>query len=61
MPFNTIGKAIHAVGDKYKYGVVKMFVGHGVGTVFHAFPHILHYRWGSGEMLFLWECFFGGA
>ena len=40
-----IGRAIHAVADKYKYGVVKVFVGHGVGTTFHSWPHVVHHRW----------------
>lgn len=29
--------------DKYGYGVVQQFVGHGVGRVFHADPVILHF------------------
>lgn len=29
--------------DKYYYGVVHQFVGHGVGRVFHADPVILHF------------------
>ncbi|GAB4816876.1 hypothetical protein N2152v2_003922 [Parachlorella kessleri] len=44
VPFNVIGKTIHAIADRHKYGVVRMFVGHGVGTVFHAYPHIMHHR-----------------
>jgi hypothetical protein len=44
VPFNVVGKTIHSVADKHKFGVVRMFVGHGVGTVFHAYPHILHFR-----------------
>ncbi|GAV80728.1 Peptidase_M24 domain-containing protein [Cephalotus follicularis] len=42
--FNEIGKIIHDHADKYHYGVVRQFVGHGVGRVFHADPVILHYR-----------------
>lgn len=30
--------------EKYGYGVVERFVGHGVGTVFHSEPIILHHR-----------------
>lgn len=30
--------------EKYGYGVVERFVGHGVGTVFHSEPLILHNR-----------------
>lgn len=29
--------------DKYKFGVVQQFVGHGVGRVFHAEPTVLHF------------------
>ncbi|XP_031254408.1 methionine aminopeptidase 1D, chloroplastic/mitochondrial-like [Pistacia vera] len=42
--YKKIGKTIHDYADKYKYGVVRQFVGHGVGRVFHADPVILHYR-----------------
>jgi hypothetical protein len=49
VPIKEIGRTIHAVGDKYGYGVVKVFVGHGVGTVFHSWPHVSHTRWvGAG-------------
>lgn len=30
--------------ERYGYGVVERFVGHGVGTVFHSEPIILHNR-----------------
>ncbi|CAN1854632.1 Methionine aminopeptidase 1D, chloroplastic/mitochondrial [Linum perenne] len=39
-----IGKAIHDHADRHRYGVVRTFVGHGVGRVFHADPVVLHYR-----------------
>ncbi|CAK8539747.1 unnamed protein product [Lathyrus sativus] len=42
--FKKIGKTIHDHADKYGYGVVDQFVGHGVGRVFHADPVILHFR-----------------
>ncbi|XP_054792218.1 methionine aminopeptidase 1D, chloroplastic/mitochondrial-like isoform X2 [Prosopis cineraria] len=42
--FMKIGKTIHDHADKFHYGVVRQFVGHGVGHVFHADPVILHYR-----------------
>ena len=42
--FAEIGKAIQQVADSYGYTSSKSFVGHGVGTVFHAYPHILHYK-----------------
>lgn len=42
--YKNIGKTIHDHADKHRYGVVRQFVGHGVGRVFHADPIILHYR-----------------
>ncbi|CAI7933892.1 unnamed protein product [Closterium sp. NIES-54] len=42
--FKKIGQAIHAMADKHSYGVVRKFIGHGVGSVFHAGPAVLHYR-----------------
>ncbi|KAL4445910.1 hypothetical protein ABPG77_009109 [Micractinium sp. CCAP 211/92] len=44
VPIKEIGRTIHAIGEKHKYGVVKVFVGHGVGTVFHSWPHVAHHR-----------------
>ncbi|VVB09968.1 unnamed protein product [Arabis nemorensis] len=42
--YKKIGKIIHDHADKHKYGVVRQFVGHGVGRVFHADPVVLHCR-----------------
>jgi hypothetical protein len=42
--FQEIGKAIHDYADEQKLGVVRSFVGHGVGKLFHAGPAVLHYR-----------------
>lgn len=51
--FKKIGKTIHDHADKYRFGVVRQFVGHGVGQVFHADPVILHYRNNdAGHMVF---------
>ena len=44
-----IGRTIQDHADKFKFGVVRQFVGHGVGQVFHAEPVVLHFRnneWG---------------
>ena len=41
------GQAIHEVAERHGYGVVREFVGHGVGRVFHAAPHVMHCR--NGE------------
>ncbi|KAG7011197.1 Methionine aminopeptidase 1D, chloroplastic/mitochondrial, partial [Cucurbita argyrosperma subsp. argyrosperma] len=40
------GRSDHA--DKHRFGVVRQFVGHGVGRVFHADPVILHFRNNDG-------------
>ncbi|KAJ0252334.1 Methionine aminopeptidase 1D [Hirschfeldia incana] len=42
--YKKIGKIIHEHADKHKYGVVRQFVGHGIGRVFHADPVVLHFR-----------------
>ncbi|XP_057974147.1 methionine aminopeptidase 1D, chloroplastic/mitochondrial isoform X2 [Malania oleifera] len=42
--YKKIGKTINDHADKFHYGVVQQFVGHGVGRVFHADPVILHFR-----------------
>ncbi|KAJ9531427.1 hypothetical protein QJQ45_006865 [Haematococcus lacustris] len=44
VPYKQIGKVINEIADNYSYGVVRDFVGHGVGKAFHSAPHILHYR-----------------
>ncbi|KAH7566561.1 hypothetical protein JRO89_XS08G0188400 [Xanthoceras sorbifolium] len=55
--YRKIGKTIHDHADKYKYGVVRQFVGHGVGRVFHADPVILHYS--NYSELYLFTHFVG--
>lgn len=42
--FKKIGKKISEHAEKFGYGVVERFVGHGVGQVFHSEPIILHNR-----------------
>ncbi|XP_043715983.1 methionine aminopeptidase 1B, chloroplastic isoform X2 [Telopea speciosissima] len=42
--FKKIGKRISEHAEKFGFGVVDRFVGHGVGTVFHSEPIILHYQ-----------------
>ena len=44
VPFKNIGRVISGVAAKNGYQVVKGFVGHGVGKVFHAGPYVLHHR-----------------
>ena len=38
-----IGQAIQAWAHPQGYGIVKAFVGHGIGTRFHTAPNIPHY------------------
>ncbi len=40
---NQIGKAIETHAKKYKYGVIRSFIGHGIGENFHTDIQVLHY------------------
>lgn len=42
-PSNDIGKAIQAHAGSHGYGVVRAFVGHGIGEQFHTDLQIPHY------------------
>ncbi|KAK1279536.1 hypothetical protein QJS04_geneDACA003089 [Acorus gramineus] len=42
--FKKIGKKISEHAEKYGYGIVERFVGHGVGKIFHSEPIIMHHR-----------------
>ncbi|XXG74152.1 hypothetical protein AAC387_Pa07g2943 [Persea americana] len=42
VPFKKIGKKISEHAEKFGYSVVDRFVGHGVGTIFHSEPIIIH-------------------
>jgi len=47
-----IGYAIQRHAEKHRYGVVRDFVGHGVGLVYHDQPDVAHYgRPGTGPEL----------
>ncbi|HSC80368.1 MAG TPA: type I methionyl aminopeptidase [Chitinolyticbacter sp.] len=47
-----IGAAIQKYAENAGYSVVREFCGHGIGTVFHEEPQVLHYgRHGSGPEL----------
>ncbi|KAK4753199.1 hypothetical protein SAY87_021997 [Trapa incisa] len=52
-----IGRTIHDHADKHRYGVVRQFVGHGVGRVFHADPVVLHFRNNDGGRMRLNQTF----
>jgi methionyl aminopeptidase len=42
-PVSDIGRAIEDRARKHHYGVVKAFIGHGIGEQFHTDLQILHY------------------
>ncbi len=42
-PFSDIGRAIQAHAEGEGFGVVRAFVGHGIGQQFHTDMHIPHY------------------
>ena len=42
-PLSDIGRAIEDHAKKYHYGVVRAFVGHGIGEQFHTDIQVLHY------------------
>ncbi len=42
-PLSDIGKAIQAHAEGHGFGVVRSFVGHGIGTAFHSPPNVSHY------------------
>lgn len=47
-----IGAVIQQHAEKNRFTVVREYCGHGIGTVFHEPPNVLHYgKAGSGEML----------
>ena len=55
VPGNTLGDIGHAIqrhAERHRYGVVRDFVGHGVGLVYHDEPDVFHYgRPGTGPEL----------
>ncbi|MEG3086511.1 type I methionyl aminopeptidase [Sphingomonas sp. PB4P5] len=54
-PGNRLGDIGHAIqrhAEKHRYGVVRDFVGHGVGLVYHDTPDVPHYgKAGTGPEL----------
>lgn len=43
VPLNEAGRAIQGLADQESLGVVREFVGHGVGRTFHSAPQVPHY------------------
>ncbi|MGA1743076.1 MAG: type I methionyl aminopeptidase [Ilumatobacteraceae bacterium] len=50
-PLSDIGRAIESHAKKHRYGVVKAFIGHGIGEQFHTDIQILHYYEPRNNML----------
>ena len=47
-----VGHAIESVAHRERFGVVREYCGHGIGTVYHDEPQVLHYGTpGSGMRL----------
>ncbi|KAH8118848.1 methionyl aminopeptidase [Phellopilus nigrolimitatus] len=44
VPFKAIGSAIHRYAKSRNLSISEQFTGHGIGTVFHRPPWILHHR-----------------
>jgi methionyl aminopeptidase len=42
-PLSDIGRAIEEHAKRHRYGVVRAFVGHGIGEQFHTDIQVLHY------------------
>jgi methionyl aminopeptidase len=42
-PFSDVGRAIEDVADRGGYSVVRQFVGHGIGPLFHTGLQVLHH------------------
>ena len=42
-PISDIGRAIESHASRHSYGVVRTFVGHGIGEQFHTEPSVPHY------------------
>ncbi|THV43250.1 type I methionyl aminopeptidase [Glycomyces buryatensis] len=40
---NAVGKVIEAYAQRFGYGVVRQFTGHGIGTAFHSGLYVPHY------------------
>lgn len=51
-PLRAVGEAIQPIAHAHGLGVVYEYGGHGIGTVFHAAPHINHFVEERDHMLF---------
>ncbi|KAG5720470.1 hypothetical protein E4T56_gene4748, partial [Termitomyces sp. T112] len=56
-PFRNIGKAIHELTRNNNYSISTQFTGHGIGTVFHRPPWILHHLNDEPGVMLPGDCF----
>ena len=52
-----IMQAVQRIASQHKYGIVKDFVGHGVGRVFHAAPLVHHTRNMESDVMHVGQTF----
>jgi methionyl aminopeptidase len=52
-PISDIGRAIEFHAKAHGYGVVRTFIGHGIGETFHMAPNIPHYYTPEASTLML--------
>ena len=50
-PLSDIGRAIEEHAHKHKFGVVRAFIGHGIGEQFHTDIQVLHYYDARNNMI----------
>ncbi len=50
-PLSDIGRAIEDHAKKHRYGVIRAFVGHGIGEQFHTDIQVLHYYDSRASMI----------
>ncbi len=50
-PISDVGRAIEQHAKQHRYGVVKAFVGHGIGQQFHTDIQVLHYYDSRNSMI----------
>lgn len=57
LPLGVVGKAIEAYVEARGYSVVREYGGHGIGTLFHASPHVNHFANDDGPVLHVGDVF----
>ena len=50
-PLSDIGRAIEEHADRHRYGVIRAFIGHGIGEQFHTDIQVLHYYDSRNSMI----------